>query len=297
VLAAIVAAFYAYQQIQDQLNEAKPVAVGNYVAVREDLAVRQIREKGLRWRVIRRPHETVAARRVFDQQPPAGDRREKDSLVTIFVSTGKPKVVVPDVRGMQLTEAVARLADAGLRARPVQVPSDKTAGTVTAQSVAPGDKAVIRTTIRINISKGPKLVEIPNVIGQPYENAASALQGQHFAVARRDVESDQPKGNVTNQSPVPGEQVPIGSKVTLEVSKGPKTTPVPDVTQLDPDTARATLEASGFKVEVQETAVFDPTQDNTVVSQSPEANTEAKTGSTVVITVGRLQEGEGETPP
>jgi eukaryotic-like serine/threonine-protein kinase len=296
VLAAAVAGFYAYQQIQDQLNEAKPVAVDNYIALREDLAAQQIRDKGLRVRIIRRAHETVPVRRVFDQDPAAGDRREKGSLVKLFVSTGKPKVVVPDVRGMPLTQAVARLADVGLRARPFQVPSDEPAGTVTAQGIAPGDKAVIRTTVRINVSKGPKLVEIPNVIGEPYENAASALQGAGFAVARRDVESEQPKGNVVNQSPASGQEVPIGSKVTLQVSKGPKTTLVPDVTQLDPDTAQATLEASGFKVEVQETTVFDPTQDNTVISQTPEPGSEAKPDSKVVIVVGRFQEGGG-TPP
>jgi len=296
VLAAAVAGFYAYQQIQDQLNETKPVAVDNYVAQREDLARQQILDKGLRVRVIRQANETTPARHVFDQQPPAGDRREKGSLVTLYVSTGKPKVEVPDVRGLPLTQALARLVEAGLDPNPVQVPSDKPAGTVTAQSIAPGDKAVIKTTIRINISKGPKLVEIPNVIGKPYENAASELQGAGFAVARRDVESDQPKGNVINQSPVQGEQVPIGSKVTLQVSKGPKTTLVPDVTNLTAEEATAQLEVSGFKVEVQETAVFDAAQHNTVISQTPEANSEAKTGSKVMIVVGRFQEGEG-TPP
>jgi serine/threonine-protein kinase len=295
VLAAAVAGFYAYQQIQNQLNEAKPIAVGNYVALREDLARRQIVEKGFRVRVIRQSHETVPIRHVFDQSPAAGDRRDKGSLVTLYVSTGKPKVEVPDVRGLQLTEAVARLGDAGLRANPVYVPSDKPAGTVTAQSIAPGDKAVVKTTIRINISKGPKLIEIPGVIGQPYENAASALQGAGFAVARRDVESDQPKGTVVNQNPVPGTEVPIGSKVTLQVSKGPKTTPVPDVTGLSEEEATAMLEASGFKVEVQETEVFDASQDGVVSAQHPPASTDAKTGSKVTITVGRFS-GQTTTP-
>ncbi len=295
VLAAAVAGFYAYQQIQDQLQETKPVAIGNYVALREDLARRQILDNGLRVRVVRQSSETVPVRHVFDQQPAAGDRRDKGSLVTIYVSTGKPKVEVPDVRGLQLTEAVARLGDAGLRANPVYVPSDKPAGTVTAQSIAPGDKAVIKTTIRINISKGPKLVEIPSVIGQPYENATSALQGAGFAVARRDVDSDQPKGTVVNQNPVPGTEVPIGSKVTLQVSKGPKTTPVPDVTGLSEEEATAMLEASGFKVQVQETEVFDAAQDGFVSAQHPPANSDAKTGSTVTITVGRFT-GQTTTP-
>src|SRR5207244_9721624 len=60
---------------------------------------------------------TADAGHVYDQNPAPGDRQDKGSTVTIFVSTGKPKVQVPDVRGMQLTQAVAALGDAGLRAR------------------------------------------------------------------------------------------------------------------------------------------------------------------------------------
>jgi serine/threonine-protein kinase len=75
---------------------------------------------------------------------------------------------------------------------------------------------------------------------------------------------------------------------------------VPDVTGLDPDSARAELESSGFKVQVEETEVSDPNQDNTVVSQTPPAGTEAKTGSKVKIVVGRFSGGttttEGESP-
>src|SRR5919197_603730 len=64
VLAAAVAGFYAYQQIQNQLNEAKPIAVGNYFALREHMARRQIVEKGSRVRVIRQSHEPVTIRPV-----------------------------------------------------------------------------------------------------------------------------------------------------------------------------------------------------------------------------------------
>jgi beta-lactam-binding protein with PASTA domain len=296
VIAAAVAGFYAYQQIQDQLNQNTPIAVNNYVPLRADLAVRQIKADGFRPRVIKKANSTVPAGHVYDQNPAAGDRQDKGSTITIFVSTGKPKVKVPDVTGMQLTQAVAALGDAGLRANPVPVPSDRPAGEVTAQSPTPGDRVVVKTTVRINVSKGPKLVFVPNEISQPYENAASALQGAGFFVLRRDVDSDQPKGIVVNQSPEPGGQVPVGSKVTLEVSKGPKTVLVPDVTGLDEDQARSALEDAGFKVKVKETEVFDATQNGIVVDQNPPANGNAKPGSKVVITVGRFTEQTTTAP-
>jgi beta-lactam-binding protein with PASTA domain/predicted Ser/Thr protein kinase len=296
VIAAAIAGWYVYEQIQDQLNATKPVAVELYIGTRADLASARIQDAGLRPRVIRGPNETMQAGHVYDQSPPAGDRIDKGNFVTLYVSTGKPRVKVPPVTGLQLTEAVTRLADAGLRSDPHEVPSSEDAGTVTAQSPAAGDSVVVKSVIRINVSKGPKLLTVPNVIGQPFENAISALQGAGFAVARQDVDSDQPKGDVVNQSPVPGSQAAVGSKVTLQVSRGPTTTPVSDVTGLDEETARATLESEGFKVTVQETEVFDPTQDGTVVDQTPPGGTDAKPGTKVVITVGRFNAGAGAIP-
>jgi eukaryotic-like serine/threonine-protein kinase len=291
VVAATIAGWYVYQQIQDQLNATKPVAVDLYIGTRADLAKSRIEDAGLRARLIRGPNEDVQAGHVYDQTPPAGDRIDKGNFVTLYVSTGKPKVKVPNVVGLQLTEAVTRLADAGLRADPHEVPSGQDAGTVTAQAPAAGDKIVVKSAVRINVSKGPKLLSVPNVISEPFANAISALQGAGFAVARKDVESNQPKGNVVNQTPVPGSQAAVGSKVTLEVSKGPKTTSISDVTGLDEETARATLESEGFKVTVQETEVFDPTQDGTVIDQNPPGGAEAKPGSKVQITVGRFNPG------
>ena len=87
------------------------------------------------------------------------------------------------------------------------------------------------TEVRVNVSKGPKPVTIPaDVIGQPYDNANSELQGAGFKTARNDVESDKPKDTVVSTDPPAGSSAPAGSTVTLNVSKGPKQTTVPDVT-------------------------------------------------------------------
>ena len=134
------------------------------------------------------------------------------------------------------------------------------------------------------------------MIGQPYANAAGALEGAGFTVTREEVESDQPKDNVVDQDPAPGAQAPEGSRITLRVSKGPSSMLVPDVTSLDQDTATATLEGSGFKVKVNQTDVFDPSQDGVVLSQEPGPDTEAKPGSKVIITVGRFAGSTTQTP-
>jgi serine/threonine-protein kinase len=72
---------------------------------------------------------------------------------------------------------------------------------------------------------------------------------------------------------------------------------VPDVTAQDEDSARSTLEQSGFVVQVQRQDVNDPGLEGIVLSQSPTGGTKAKQGSTVTITVGRLVAPSGPPPP
>ena len=78
----------------------------------------------------------------------------------------------------------------------------------------------------------------------------------------------------------------VNSHVTLTISKGPTTSAVPDVTNQDPDTATATLDASGFKVNRVQQDVNDPNLDQIVISQDPRGGSQTQQGATVTIVVG-----------
>jgi eukaryotic-like serine/threonine-protein kinase len=149
--------------------------------------------------------------------------------------------------------------------------------------------------VRINYSSGPAEVDVPSVIGLQFAQASAALQAQGFAVARSDVDSERPKGEVVDQSP--SGQAQKGSTITLSVSKGPKLSTVPDVTAQDEDSARSALEQSGFVVQVQQQDVNDPGLEGIVLNQSPTGGSRAKQGSTVTITVGRLVAPNDEPQP
>ena len=155
-----------------------------------------------------------------------------------------------------------------------------------------GTQVVKGSRVRINVSSGPAPVSVPYVVGQQYDAAAAQLQSAGFAVGRKNVESQQPKGQVVAQEPS-GTAAP-GSTITLSVSKGPKQTQVPDVTNQDEASAKATLQSAGFKVAVVNQDVTDPALEGIVLSQSPNGGTKAAQGSTVTITVGRLPK---EPPP
>jgi eukaryotic-like serine/threonine-protein kinase len=286
IAAAVVGGWYVYTKIQHQLAATKPVAVPFVEGINEANAVTKIRDAGLTPVVVRTPSDTVPETIVISQDPSAGTRTDKANPVKIEVSTGLPKVTVPNVVGSQSTDAVASITERGLKADVHEVNSEKESGTVTAQDPPAGQRALKGDKVRINVSKGPKPIAVPPVVGVPYEQAAGQLQGAGFAVARRDVDSNDPRDTVVQQDPPANTTAAKGSTITLFVSKGPKESTVPDVSSFSRPDAIATLRNSGFKVVVDTSDVQDPSLDNVVLFQTPAAGSMAKPGTTVTITVG-----------
>jgi eukaryotic-like serine/threonine-protein kinase len=294
LIAAAAAAWFAYTKIQDQLNANKPVAVPLVEGLKEPLAVNKIRDAGLFPQVAREFSDTIAKGVVINQSPDAGEKIQKNGNVDVTVSKGKETVQVPSVLGKSQADAVSTLTNAGLVATVFSVASSKPPDTVTGQDPAPGQTIVKGSKVRINVSSGPADVSVPSVIGLPFDQASAALQNQGFAVSRLNVESDQPAETVVDQSP--SGSAPKGSSIKLSVSKGPKTSAVPDVTSQDEQSARDTLTSAGFKVQVQEQDVTDPGLEGIVLSQRPGGGTQAKQGSQVSIVVGRFTQPAPPAP-
>jgi serine/threonine-protein kinase len=295
LLAAAGAAWFAYTKIQDQLDANKPVAVPFVKGLTEQLAVQKIRGAGLVPQVGRDFNDTVEKGTVIDQSPDPGEKVAKHNNVKITVSKGKQTVQVPSVIGQSRDAAVSALINAGLDPHSFAVHSSKTVDTIVAQDPTPGEVVEKGSAVRINYSSGPAAVTVPSVIGLPFDQASTALRNQGFQVSRVDVDSDQAKGVVVDQSPS-GSASP-GSTIQLSVSKGPKQSTVPDVTSQDEESARSSLESAGFKVQVQRQDVTDPGLDGIVLSQNPTGGTKADQKSLVTIVVGRLKPGEPPPPP
>jgi serine/threonine-protein kinase len=289
VVAAIVGGYFLYDQIQNQLSGAKTVAVGNYRGIREIDAVRNIRAAGLKPNPVRQPSTDVDETYVFAQTPKAGERTQKGNFVTIYVSAGPPKTTVPSVVGEQVDRALSDLQDADLKGKVLQIESDKPEGEVVSQAPRAGGSVDEGSRVTLRVSKGPRPVAVPNVVGSSFETASSTLQAKGFAVARGpDVDSNDPKGTVVDQSPDAGTFQAPNTTVTVRVSKGPTTSTVPTVTSLSQSDAQAQLRASGFRVRIVPQAVTDPNQDGIVQTQDPAGGAQAPPGSTVTIAVGKF---------
>jgi serine/threonine-protein kinase len=275
-----------YDNVRDQIDANEPVSVNIYTGILESKAVALIDGDGFEPRVRRLPNSDTRPGYVYEQDPDPGTKLPKGSLVTVLVSSGKPKVTVPSLVGDSRDAAVAELTTRGLEARVVPVPSSRPANVVTAQDPRPGIVVVAGSSVRINVSSGPKPVAVPNVVGLTYDIATAQLQSAGFTVGRSDVDSNQPAGEVVDQSPPGNSTASKGSSVTLSVSKGPTTVTVPDVALQPVADARATLRAAGFKVTVVRQDTDDESLDGLVMSQDPAGSAQADPKSTVTITVG-----------
>jgi eukaryotic-like serine/threonine-protein kinase len=295
VAGALVGGYFLYHQIQDQLSSST-VRVANYNGLREILAVQKIREAGLTPNVIRQHNADIVETYVFRQSPTAGAQTNKGNEVTIYVSQGPPQVTVPDVTGRSVEDAVQRLADANLRATIMRVDSNEDQGTVVGQEPTDGATVDEGTKVKLKVSNGPQPIAVPSVIGESFASANSRLQAAGFAVARHNVDSTSPADVVVNQAPGPGTFQPPGTTITLDVSKGPTTSAVPDVTSQDQASAQSQLRSSGFRVRIETQDTNDPSTDGIVLSQDPAGGTQAPKGTTVTIVVGKFVTTTGPPP-
>ena len=123
---------------------------------------------------------------MISQNPAPGDRVAKETIVTLTVSSGAPKTTVPALANLPAAQAQTLLENAGLKMTVHYVPSSTVPeGSVTASNPGKGTTVLVGSTVDVNVSTGPKQVGVPNVVGQPYENAAGQLKGAGFKVVPR----------------------------------------------------------------------------------------------------------------
>jgi serine/threonine-protein kinase len=291
IIAAIVAGFFVWQELSGKTQ----VPVNNYVNEPLATAQQQIHAAGLGPPVVNHgPSDRFKKGIVFKQDPSAGTKIDKGGTVTLWVSTGPPKVAVPAVKGMKWPQAQAILVNQGLQPVEHIVPGN-TKDLVTATDPPAGQSVPKGSMVRVNVMSGPKVSAVPSVVGMSIADAQTALHNAGFNGNPTYVNnSDAPQGQVISQNPAGGTSEPQGTTINLSVSNGPPQVTVPDVVGYTSQQAVSTLEAAGFKVQQQYTST-DPSQDNIVQTQSPAGNSQAAAHSTVVITIG--QHSPGPPPP
>ena len=287
VVAAIVAGFFVWHELSGSTPQ---VAVGLYEGQPVAQAEQQIRAENLVPAVKHGPNTRFKQGIVYNQDPTAGAKVDKGGTVTIFVSTGPPKVKVPTVKGQQWTQAQQNLLNVGLKPVEHFVPGN-TKGQVTATDPGAGQSVPKGSTVRVNVMSGPAQGTVPNVVGMTVAEATSALHTAGFNYSLSYVNNDAPQGQIIHQDPAPSSSEPKGKTIDLQVSNGPPQVTVPSVVGETAQQAVGDLEAQGFVVNQQTISVSDPSEQGIVQAQNPDGGTSATKGSTVTIEVGQHSPG------
>ena len=136
-----------------------------------------------------------------------------------------------------------------------------------------------------------RVVVTPDVAGLPLEIAERALEvsGLTASVSGTRVSVDVAEGSVISQDPAPGAELKRGDTVTLVVSAGPQTFPLPDVIGMQVEDARVELVSKGLVVNV--VGVSAEASAGVVVEMYPSPGTSVNTGDVVRLSVPGGAEG------
>ncbi len=141
---------------------------------------------------------------------------------------------MPDVVGLQQSEADTALRDAGLIPNFEEEDSDLPEGQVIGQNPAGGSEVKKDTEVTVRVSNGEGTVTVPNVEGQPEDTAVSQLRSRgatNIQVIEQETEDESLDGRVISQAPSAGSQIRASDQVTIYVGVFVE----PEVPEEDPD--------------------------------------------------------------
>ncbi|MGQ3548128.1 Stk1 family PASTA domain-containing Ser/Thr kinase [Streptomyces rochei] len=155
---------------------------------------------------------------VISTEPKTGTTVRAGSAVALVVSKGSP-IDVPDVTGDDLADARAELTEAGLKVKVAeeQVNSEYDKGQVARQTPDSGSRAAEGDTVTLTVSKGPEMIEVPDVVGDSVDDAKRTLEDAGF-----DVKEDRGLlglfgDTVKEQSVEGGDTAPKGSTIKITI--------------------------------------------------------------------------------
>lgn len=229
--------------------------------------------------------ETVPPGVIITTDPAPENGMSPTGTITATVSQGPERYTVPDVKGKSPQVAADEISAANLAVGGrVEAFDDKVpSGAVAKTDPKIGSELKPETPVDLIISKGPKPVEIPRVVGTKIKSAEASLESLGLNIDRSNVFSEQvAKNNVISIKPKAGTTVNSGSTVEVVVSKGPPPVTVPNLVDMPRAKAVAQLRRLGLQANV---LVGEVAPLNRVISQTPAPGTEIPKGSTVTIRI------------
>ncbi len=203
-------------------------------------------------------------------------------------------VIVPDITGMQVEHAEKVCAEKGLK---MMVSGERFSGefpegTIIEQIPRYGESLKGKRSVRVNVSKGRELGEVPDLVGSSLRQAELALENARLQKGRvvRIFSNQKGENTVISSSPSSGGLVPVGTEIDilLMMTGEPKVYLMPDLTGKDLLFVRERLEKSGFHVTRVVSRRDSGRFPDTILDQTPPAGYSIKEGGTVELVVSTV---------
>lgn len=219
---------------------------------------------------------------VCKQNPAPDTKADKNSTVTVTISTGAPKVSVPNVLNLKYEEAEKALKDKGFQVDRKLQESERPAGIVIEQNPKDGE-AEKNTVITLTVAKEQSKSIVPDLKGKTKDEAEKALKAVNLKLGSQ-TEVDSPGAapkTVIDQQPQAGTQLEVGKTVNVTIAKAAQQVQVPSLIGKTVAVAKAELAARGL---VFGAVLSGPTDDNArVLSSDPQAGRPVPAGTVINV--------------
>ncbi|THA31151.1 Stk1 family PASTA domain-containing Ser/Thr kinase [Streptomyces sp. A1277] len=223
--------------------------------------------------------------KICRQTPTADEQMQEQETITVFVSSGPPKVDVPDVTEKSETNAREILEKRGFTVTVTSVESEAEPNTVLEQSPKGDTKAEENSEVKLTVAT-EKLISVPPVDTRSYDEAVAQLKALGFTnIGKSEVDDeDHPAGQVVGQTPEANQKVGKDTAIILKVSKGPTqppTTAIPEIRGHKVSDAKQMLTGAGF-TNIQFAEGSSDDDNAVVVNADPQPGTQSDPANTTV---------------
>lgn len=221
------------------------------------------------------------------------------STITVLPKLLSPKdVVIPDVSGKNLDEAITTLLSNGFVIdKTHNITNDEVEkGKVIKTVPEAGTTAKEGSKINIYKSAGKEKYVLSDYSGRQYEEVFSLLESENFKdIKKIEVYDDSDPGTIIDQDPSAGKKVdPENTSLLLKVSKGPQKIVLKDLTVYNLKGAQDYAQSVGITIENTKEEYNDTIPKGMIISQSPAAETQLNKGDKVTVVISK---GKEEKPP
>ncbi len=218
-------------------------------------------------------------------------------LTLRFIIKSEDTVVVPELVGKDVVYALDILTDLGLNTKVsgFEYRTDVPKNHVAYQEPRPGSEVKKDRDVRIIISKGPKTLVVPNLVGMDIRQAYIIMEenGLSQGVLSRTFTEQAVIDEVMSQVPPFGTVVTRGDSIDLLVSLGrrPVTYKMPYLHGLALEDAILILERVHLKLGQIRAVQRDNLPKDVVVEQDPPSGYKVASGTLVNLTMNRTERG------